>query len=264
MIYAFTLGYNLVSEITKTTKLLYEQNDRKDFHHIIVDLGFPMVEAGKIPDDFGVAKFNNTLALMQLAQMYGSEYLSLPNIGVSQNWTAVCRHINPKDDDILIGTDPDEHPQDKGWMKAMAEVIIHGGNIALATLMNVNMIPILAKQNLQHGSVHGHRILCIPEGGICAWVLIGISGKFFRDLGSEIPVPSQGSKYGWIEQALSPKLNQFDYNWCLMRDYTEVHTVWQGKEPSFLQEWKQYIVDHASEGQIHFEDFLTMKKEGKL
>lgn len=262
MIYAFTLGYNLVSEITRTTKLLYEQNNRKDFHHIIVDLGFPIVEQGKIPEDLGVAKLQNTIALTQLAQMYGSEYLALPNIGVSQNWTAVCNHINPQDDDIIIGADPDEIPQQEGWLKAMADVITHGGNIELASLINTDQIPVLEKWHLIEGTVQGHRIYLFPQGRLCAWALIGISGKLFKNLGREIPVPSNASRYGWIEHATNPRLTALGYNFCILRDYASVHTIWE--KDSLYQDWKNHIVNNTSNGQISFDEFITMKKEGKL
>lgn len=258
MIYVFTLGYNLVSEIAKTTKLLYEQNDRKDFHHIIVDLGFPMVEAGKIPDDFGVAKFNNTIALMQLSQMYGSEYLALPNIGVSQNWTAVCRHINPQDDDILIGADPDERPMNEGWMKAMSDVLLSGNN-GMVTLMCPGQ-PEVARKVSQSVKIQGHEVLFPKTRNYC-WALIGITGKFFRALG-EMPYPTGALRYGWIETVLYPKFHQLGFSWCALPEYLVNHTVWDG--PSLLQDWKYYITSNLKGGQLSFEDYLTMKKEGKL
>jgi len=262
MIYAFTLGYNLVSEITRTTKLLYEQNNRKDFHHIIVDLGFPIVEQGKIPEDLGVAKLQNTIALTQLAQMYGSEYLALPNIGVSQNWTAVCNHINPQDDDVIVGLDPDEIPQQEGWLKAMADVITHGGNIELASLINTDQIPVLAKWHLIEGTVKGHRIYLFPNGRLCAWAMIGISGRLFKNLGRKIPVPVNAERYGWIEIAMNPRLIALGHNFCILRDYSEVHTGWE--KDTIYQEWKMYIVRNTLKGQISFDEFIVMKKEGRV
>lgn len=260
MIYVFTLGYNLVSEITKTTKLLYMQNNRNDFHHIIVDLGFPMVEQGNIPDDFGVAKFNNTLSLMQLAQMSGSEYLSLPNIGVSQNWTRVCKHINPKDDDVIIGADPDERPCQDGWVRAMADVLTFG-RIGLCSLINLEQVPVLPRLNPKFAKANGHNVSFFPDG-TCAWALIGISGKFFKALGSEIPVPFEGNRYGWIESATYPKFSKLGFAWCMMSDYFSLHTLWEGQ--SIYQDWKVYVIKNREGGQISFEDYLTMRKEGKL
>lgn len=257
MIYVFTLGYNLVSEIAKTTKLLYEQNNRDHFHHIIVDLGFPMVEQGKIPDDFGVAKFNNTLSLMHLAQMYGSEYLSFPNVGVSQNWTRVCKHINPKDDDVLIGADPDERPLNEGWVKAMADVL--KGSTGMATLMCPDQPEVAAKVSMVR-NISGHKVLFPASRNYC-WALIGISGRFFNAL-KEIPFPSGAARYGWIETALYPKFSQLGFDWCALPEYLVNHTVWDG--PSLLQDWKYYITNNIKNGQISFEDYLTMRKEGRL
>jgi hypothetical protein len=122
MNYLHTLCWNLVSEVEKAVKLLYELNDPKDFKHVIVDLGFPL-ESDEIPLDIKKSKRNNTKRLRELAERYGSMYMKTQNEGVSQNWTQVYNTLGIKDNDCLICADPDEHPLNEGWVKAIGDVL---------------------------------------------------------------------------------------------------------------------------------------------
>mgnify|MGYP001568893692 CR=1 FL=1 len=48
--YIYTLSFNLVTEVEKATERLYKQN-KHNFEHYIVDLGFPLVKGDEIPDN---------------------------------------------------------------------------------------------------------------------------------------------------------------------------------------------------------------------
>src|SRR4030042_1523045 len=100
MNYVFTLCFNLVSEVEKTVRPLYENN--RDFIHVIVDCGFP-IEEDVIPDNFEIVKKRNTERLRDLCPKYGSTYLKIQNEGVSQNWNAVKKWLRLQDQDCLIG-----------------------------------------------------------------------------------------------------------------------------------------------------------------
>lgn len=257
--YCFTLAYNLVTEVEKTTNLLYDQNRSSDFKHLIVDLGFPLVNGHDIADNFDEAKRINSQALAGIAEVYGSQYVKMENIGVSQNWTQVFRYINPGDDDVLIGCDPDEHPTDEGWVKAMGEVL-RFGNTGLSSLINLDQVKPLSTMEVRRSVIKGHRVTYPPDFS-CAWALIGMRGSFIKAMG-EIPVPEKASKYGWIEQATYPKFKELGFSWCFLSDYFARHTVWDGN--SVFQDWKFYVIQNTIGGQISFEEYLTMKREGKL
>jgi hypothetical protein len=95
--YVQTLGYNLVDEINKSLARLYALNSRADFGHILVDLGFPLRHGDIIPANIEETKHNNSVLLKYMAsKVYSSEYVKLPNVGVSQNWTAVYKYIDKK------------------------------------------------------------------------------------------------------------------------------------------------------------------------
>lgn len=266
--YVHTLAYNLTTEVEKSVKLLYEQNN--DFQHFIVDLGFPLIK-DEVPQSFSNAKQYNSQELKRIAKHYGSEYVKIDNVGVSQNWDAVFKMLGMDDDDILIGADPDERPQNEGWVSAMGDVLRSG--FGLASLMMVDHVPLLA--NKHPIEVEGVRIISGKKISL-NWALIGMSGKFLNAMG-EVPVPSGAARYGWIENAVKKGLDDHGFDWCVMPDYTVVHTdyardpyhffkdpdraeVYDPESSRLLREWKNSMVFQIKElGQMSFEDYLTMR-----
>ena len=257
--YVHTLAYNLPSEVEKATKLLYDLND--NFEHYIVDLGYPVVKAGEVPEDINKAKQINTDRLSKIAQRYGSEYIKLPNVGVSQNWEAVWRELDMCDDDVLIGADPDEHPLNEGWVDATGDVLRSG--YGLVSLMMTDHKPLLAGKRTH--KVAGHRCMNV-EGGI-NWALIGMSGKLLSDMGG-VPVPKGADRYGWIEAAVKEKMDQLDHKWTVLVDYMVRHTDYQLGDKgtdSLLREWKNLIIFQIKRyGQISFDEYLKRKANGEF
>jgi hypothetical protein len=263
--YCFTLCYNLVSEVEKVTKLLYEQNSKSDFTHLIVDLGFPLETGNEIPGDIRAAKHRNTKLLKALAKVYGSDYVQMDNIGVSQNWTQVYKYIKPADDDVLIGCDPDEHTLQNGWVKAMGDVI-REGDFALCSLMMTDHIKLMPQVAHSERYFANKRVYIAALGSL-NWALIGISGKFFN-LIKEIPFPPEAPRYGYIEACLYSKFGQYGMDWCLLADYTVRHTDFELGDKGtsgLLREWKNQIIFKVHQyGQLSFDEWLIMRKEGRI
>lgn len=245
----FTLGYNLVSEIRKSVDSLYRLNE--DVEHFIIDLGFPL-EKDIIPEDIKKSQKNNSVKIKQLAKKYGSKYLKFENVGVSQNWTAVYKHIKPSDDDILIGVDPDERPLDRDWIKAMEAVFKADKTIGVCSLMMTDHATILNG----YGKRKIGGIDCYEPLGLVNWALIGIKGKFLN-LIKEIPVPEKAPKYGWLEHGLLELLKEHKYRWVILCDYRVEHTECS----TIYRQWKNKVVFEFEKGQIDFIDWLCDKKE---
>jgi hypothetical protein len=263
--YCFTLAYNLVTEVEKVTRLLNVQNDCDCFKHIIVDLGFPLIKGNEIPDDFEKVKKLNSKALLGIADVYGSQYVKMENIGVSQNWTQVYNYIKPTDDDILIGCDPDEHPLQNGWVKIMGDVMREGGFGMLSLMMTAHINSM--KNIAYHEKFFSDRRVYICPNGSLNWALIGISGKFFNKF-KEVPVPAQYPKYGGIEGAMYPLFRSYDFDWGVLADYQVQHTDFElgdSGTSKLLREWKNQIIFNIHQyGQLSFEEYLTMKREDKI
>ena len=260
-----TLAYNLPGEVLKTTKLLYDQNARGDFEHYIIDLGFPMEDIDVIPRNFDEAKRRNSARLKEICNRFGSSYARRDNVGVSQNWTQAYNMVAPLEDwDILIGTDPDEHTLNPGWVKAMCDVM-RTEKLDVVSLSVLGQNEYIEKElKCQAKMVPGAARVYIPDKPV-NWALIGISGRLFKRMGY-IPFPSVAQRYGWIEGCLMASLNRYDFRWGVLPDYTCNHTIWHMEEPiPIFQQWKYYIVNNVGkQPQISFEEFLEMRKEGKV
>lgn len=261
----FTLAYNLPSEVEKVAKLLYEQNLPGSFEHTIFDLGFPLIEGDQIPNSLTGAKEINTQKLKAIAEKYGSVYAKMENIGVSQNWTQAYQFLKPEDSDIMIGCDPDEHPLNAQWVQVMGDVI-RGGFFGLASLMMTDHVELVANFPKAEVRIKGARAYVFPENAL-NWALIGLSGKLLNIL-KEIPYPPQAQRYGWIEGSLFPKIKEIGMKVCILPDYQVRHTDFELGDPgtsSLLREWKNQIIFNIHQyGQMSFDSFLMMKKEGRL
>jgi hypothetical protein len=252
--YCFTLSYNLFSEVEIATKLLYDLNDKSDFQHVIVDLDFPLEKGDEIPGDIVLAQRRNSIKLKHLAEQYGSEYMRIPNVGVSQNYTKVYQALNLDDTDIMVGVDPDERPQNQNWVRAMGNVMRSDMKIAMCSLM------ITAHKDCPSGWAMTEQVInserCYIMHGNINWAIIGLNGEFFNKI-HEMPVPSLADRYGYLEWALYALFSEHGYDWVVMSDYWVEHE-WSCP---IYKSWKDYIIwENKSPHQISFEDFLKNKK----
>jgi hypothetical protein len=269
--YVQTLGYNLVDEINKSLARLYALNSRADFGHILVDLGFPLRHGDIIPANIEETKHNNSVLLKYMAsKVYSSEYVKLPNVGVSQNWTAVYKYIDKKygfaNSDILIGADPDERPIHKNWVRAMRHVIDEDPTIGVVSLLMTDHLQFVNQwkqdEMFYERSIGGERVWFFR--GNLNWALIGLSGTFINKIG-EIPVPAHAPKYGWIEAELIKKLAQHNFQWCVLPEYQVEHTDYERNSPGsskLYREWKNDVVHRINQvGQPDFEEWLIKKSQ---
>lgn len=254
-----TLAFNTPGQVEKATKLLYQLNDRKDFIHVIADCGFPSYDGVTVPEDYEIEKGKNSNALREIAKKYGSEYIKIQNIGVSQNWMQVWNAMNMTTEDVIIGCDPDERPQTKNWVRDIARVLMGDKTMAVASLIMKEQFAELNDKNSKKNVVNGVNVIEV-DGGLM-WSQIGISGNFIKKVGG-IPFIQQYSRYGHLEGACLQLINKYGYKWCMVSDHISVHT----DEVPLLREWKNYIIFRRDEQkeQVSMEQFLTMKKEGQI
>ena len=257
-IYVYTLGYNLVSETAESVRRLYEQNDKRDFTHYLINLGFPLEKGDEIPTNIEKAKDNNTEKLKELAALYGSIYIKINNVGVSQNTATIYRTIKPTDDDVLCSCEPDEVQVEGGWITAQAKVL--GGNrFGYCAPILQEAIPVLVQSKLAiPETVNGINIFLMK--GSINYGNIAYSGKFLNAVGG-VPYLPQAPIYGYLESALEFHLRKLKMEWCILKDYTTIHT----NVPKLYREWKNYLIlEHPEIAQISFENWLTKKRNGEL
>lgn len=256
--YCFTLAYNLVSETEKAVQLLYEQNDKKDFEHIIVDLGFPLEEPNDIPEDMCKAKEKNSQALKLLAEKYGSSYMKMENEGVTKNWTKIYEHFKPDDTDMLIGIDPDERPLHKGYIKRMSEICREDETISMCSLTITVQANMMDQFACEKKIIAGSDVYVM--NGILNWALMGISGRFLNKTGGLYPTKGYPI-YGFMEAELYKRMTEHDMPWCMLPEHQVEHTYCS----QLLADWKAHIVWRVEElGQITFDDYLILRKHSRI
>ena len=262
--YVMTLGWNFVSETEKAVKLLYQLNNKNDFKHLLVDLGFPL-ERDELPDNIEQSINNNTEKLKDLALKYGSEYVKFNNIGVSQNWSQVYDYLNINSGDVLICADPDEHPKNKGWVKAIGDVLRLRPEYGWISLTMPEHFSVLNGDNIIEKYAGDYRIWEIK--GFLNWAQGGFSGQLLNKMGG-VPYLESHPIYGHIETASLEYMKNLGYTWCMLPDYVVEHTdfekgyKWTSR---LLREWKNFIIfDIDKFGQISLQDFLIKKKNGEI
>lgn len=252
--YCFTLCHNLFDVIEASTKFLYERNPSNNFKHIIADVGFVLEEDNVIPDDFESARNRNTEKLKSLAKKYGSEYIRIENIGVSQNWNQIIDYVKMDDSDILIGCDPDEVVKTDNWVEAFGKILrTNEHKVAMCCLiMEHHKGEIEDAWNKRDAVIEGDN--CYLMDGILPMAIIGFSGKFINE-SRHIRIPDVALRYGHIESVLTEDFTRFGYEWVVTPDYIVEHTM----PCNLLHYWKSDVFTYGN-NQCSFEDWLHSKK----
>jgi hypothetical protein len=256
-----TLAWNVTSEVERATRSLYELNDRNTFEHIICDLNFPLIKPDEIPMDVPKAIKANSKELQAIAKQYGSKYVQMKNVGISQNWSTIFLEEGLGDGDVIIGCDPDEviHPTARNWVGSIADVLRSDEKYGVASLVMQEQIPTLNETNSIERNIEGHDIIEVHGGAM--WGIIGCSGSLLKKIGG-VPYPTQHEIYGGLESALIAKMDEFGYKWCFMKDKLFTHPEWDFTH--LLRCWKHHALDSKNGKQIHFEHYLRLKQLGKV
>jgi hypothetical protein len=254
MILVHTLAFNLPSEVETATRDLHEQCGGEFDRHIIADLGFPISE-DVLPNSITEVKAINSEKLKAIAKKYGSEYVKLENKGVSQNWNQVIMHSQIQSG-VVICADPDERPKQKGWVKAIAEVIKEQPRMAWVSL-NTNAHEAIAQDGslAHHKEKYGHDVYSV--NGLSNWAQGGFNMDFLNSIGG-VPVPFGNTVYGWIEHACYQKMAGA-WGWCILKDFYVEHT----ECANLYREWKNYVVFEKPKEQVSFEEYLLTIKNVK-
>ncbi len=257
---AFTLAYNLPSEVELIVRRMYNQNDRKDFEHFLIDVGFPLQYGDVIPDDIDQTKKLNSLILQSMAEDYGSSYLKIENVGVSQNWTAVCKHLEPDETDMIVGVDPDEEPQEDGWIKACGDVLRADPKLAYVApfLLDHHRNTFEKNPIISTKEIAGHEVYVTT--GNTNFGIMCLSGAFLKVIGG-IPIPKDMKIYGGMEVELLRQVILRGYYYGTMKAFTEAHT----NNVPLYREWKNAIIFNLSRygKQISFEKWLQMERQAR-
>lgn len=237
-VYAISLCFNR-HDIVRESLAQYEatKSGNVQYRHILVDQHYPLPN-----------KQENRAKLRQLGPQY--EVLDPGrNLGLHHGFNWACSQLPLKDDDILIGYDPDSYPVTPGWDMALVTAIAHGGNVAWASLMN----PISRRELDERGftprrighihTLETHRP-CVNS--ICAW-----RWDFLRKAGG---LKEPTAFYGGLECAMWKALNDQKQKWVYLLEWHE-KSYFFDKQDMVYRDYKWH---HAHTGQWpgDFESYL--------
>lgn len=252
MIYVHTLCFNTPTEVVDAVEDLHRNNDCK-FNHVVVDLGFPLRDGDKCPKDLDKSAEENSVVLQSLARKNNSHYVRTKNVGVSQNWEFVRDLFSVGDGDCLICCDPDERPQNIGWVGAIGDVL-KDDSLCWVSLMMPEHEAILSNYRHELKTINGHRVYVM--GDLINWAQGGFSGRFLREIGG-VQVPNGASIYGWLEHAHYDKMLARGKTYGILADYYVEHT----EASPVYREWKNAITSGKyAKNQIDFVEWLRKEK----
>jgi hypothetical protein len=249
MIKTFTLGYNLPQEITSRLAEMGEHAKG----HTVIDLGFPLIADSY----YSIRPFLASELLMKSCFRNESNYMKVPNKGVSQNWSSAFRELQVGLEDVLIGVEPDEVCYNYDWIPVMGAVLEADKTMAVVSLNTDGHQSMIDKGQLKHSVeyIAGHKVYVVH--GLSNWAMIGVSGRFLHRC-EGMPVPKGHSVYGHIESACYAHMKDGGYRWCILADHFCKHI-----ETSVLyREYKTDVTsgDYTEKKQITFDKWLEIKK----
>lgn len=257
--YVHTLAYNTPNMVRDAVRSLTMLNKGVKYEHLLIDLEYPLDDEhwNKIPEDIEAIKDKNYYRNKVTAMEFYSHFCQMENVGVSQNWTQAAKWFGLQDTDVLICADPDERPQNEGWVKAIADVIAADPRIGWVSMMMKEQQPLIdsGQYLCEEVTIAGHR--CYKMRSVFNWAQGGFNGKFINEAGG-VPYPQVAKRYGWIETACMEKFAELGYYYVILSDYYVEHIA----SSPLAGEWKVFITSNQTidGSQMSFEEWLEMKR----
>lgn len=137
------------------------------------------------------------------------------NLGLHIGFNALLEYVKPKPDDVVIAYDPDSFPIQKGWDKAMVDVL-KDKSFGWITIMNPRCKRELLEFGYTEEVVNGHRVWVTKKdivNSTCAWR-------------AEFLIKTQGLHesrpyYGHLESVMWNKMKAMNLKWGFLVDFEE-------------------------------------------
>lgn len=202
---------------------------------LVVDCGFPLP-----------SKDENTDKLIRFCrQNKRFTYVQIPwNEGVAQNWTWVQGLLRVTRGDVLIGMDPDARPQQEGWVRAMADVLLNEPTAAYVGLNRPGFDELQTPARVER-QMSGHTVYAYD--GLISWSVGGFSGEFLEATGG---LDQWNERYGYIEHWAYQRMLSMGKTFYMLKDYYDHHLP---STPRYT-EWKKASAEGRTA--LRFEEWL--------
>jgi hypothetical protein len=237
------LAHNNPSIVMEAVRKYKEQNKEMNFDHewIMVDCDYPLPHSGQ-----------NHVDIASIAAAYDMTLLKpYKNRGVSGNWNWVVNEVGAKDEDIMIGIDPDGRVRESGWVSAIVEVFKHEPRAYYVACNQISHGGWTNVTTTRHETTSGVGYLEFPH--IVAWSLGGFKVGHIRKIGG---LHERRPFYGFIEDETHKRMqSQGDYTFFKLENYFDFHLT--RVDPLYM-DWKKAMVEGLTK--LSLSDWI--KEEG--
>lgn len=226
-VFVITLGFANPLTINETFRRTYSTKT-SFFTHVVINQHYPL------PSDEEA-----TANLKRLCAQHGAVYYDPgENLGLAAGFNYAIEACALKDDDIVIGLDPDTMPETPGWDAAMIKTFIENPTIGWVSLWN----DVSSKEIEERGYdviENGGITLIVTKqavlNSICAW-----RAGWLKKVGG---LSEPNKFYGGLESTMFPKLREHGLHWAFIREFKESRT--DVTQKGFDTEYFAYKMDYA-------------------
>ncbi len=242
--YVLTMAYSNPDVWHAGMASLQRTTTRIDYQHVLLDQHYPL-RHDELAAELSRMKREDGATLLDAGR----------NLGLHEGLNYMLKEIGPLgDDDIVVGFDADEDPQQVGWMNAMLRVFAADPKCGWLSLMS----PPARKYMIEHGCTLrevGGETVQVPGysliNTLCAW-----RGSAIKAMGS---FTEPHIYYGGFEGHMMPKCMDAGFWIGWMSDYT-VNPHHGIADPEYQKYKRAHVGFDLPEFPGSFEDWLRMKK----
>jgi hypothetical protein len=200
-------AFNRFDLVKEAIELFEEQNKgAKIEKKILLDPGYPLAKQPM-----------HSQSLMAVADKFNWQYMkTITNEGVHGNWNKAMREMNLGDKDVLFTLDPDERPQEPGYLNAMIDVFNHAPEAITVQLSQCKVkIEKLGQVERKIGETW---VLDYPR--LIAWPMGAYSIKWINRIGG---FGQHCRLYGYCEHSTMDRGGMMGAKFYMLRDHTDIH-----------------------------------------
>ncbi len=218
--------------------------EKLGIRHHVLDQRYPLR-----PYDVHAALLEYVNANRRSVTLYGEG----KNVGLHEGLNVLLSKIDLKDEDIVVGIDPDDGPRRKGWLEAMIRVFEADPKAGWLSLVTPQIIGVLDERKSSVVTLGGEHVRFVTEPLMN--VVVGWRGATLKAMGK---MEEPHAFYGGLESVMQTKCMAAGYTVGYMVDYhTDSHRHLADEEYELFKIRHVGFVQPIFPGS--FEDFL---KEG--
>lgn len=247
-VYLITCGFVRAEIFAEKMVHLYEEDTMSiDMKHYFLYQHYPLKK------EFEKA------GLRKVCEKYNITWLDAgKDLGLHGGANYMMQQINPADSDVIIGHDPDDYADTKGWDKAIVDIVTQDPSIAIAYLNNGYNINHTPGCIFQDTVIAGHKVK-IPTNRPTMMSISGYTAGWIRQIGG---FSQPTTHYGHIESHFWRKAAQMHKKWAILEEYSVRYGVGSYSHDQLYTEYKQAQANFTS--RESFEEWLKKKGLGHL